>query len=259
MALSEKEIRTSYNSGAKYYDFAVQLARLIGLRIGRVFIYGIILCGMILSQANFSLASDDVRYWSAYDLSTGLNQNVDIFYNPSFRIRDDISDFFYHEHRVGLRFKQFKNLGIGLHYLVGRTEPTQGPWSTENRGEMDLTPKWKWGDYHLSVRGRAALRHKEGSSGDPLEWRFRLKPKIATKMELFGHTIKPYLMSDVFYDAEKDAWNQNRLSIGTSIPMGEWYDTSVNMNLYYMLQSKRGTEGDWSSNSVFGTALGVKF
>ena len=248
-----------HQSGAKYYNFAVQLARLIGLRIERILIYGIIVCGIILSQGNFSLASDDVRYWSAYDLSTGLNQDVDIFYNPSFRIRDDISDFFYHEHRVGLRFKQFENLGMGLHYLVGRNEPTQGPWSTENRGEMALTPKWKWGDYHLSVRGRAELRHKEGSSGDPLEWRSRLNPTLATMMELFGQTIKPYLADDVFYDAETDAWNQNRLSVGTSIPMGEWDGASVNITVYYMLQSKRDAEGDWSSNSILGTKLGARF
>ena len=62
-------------------------------------------------------AEDDFQYWSKYEISKAINSEHEIFYSPEIRFRDDASDFFYHEHRLGLRFKQLENLGIGLHYL----------------------------------------------------------------------------------------------------------------------------------------------
>lgn len=204
-------------------------------------------------------AEDDFQYWSKYELSKTLGPEYEIFYNPEIRFRDDASDFFYHEHRIGLRFKQLDNLGVGLHYLFGRTEPAKGPWENENRAELDLTPKWKCGKYNLSVRGRGELRHIEGSSGNPLEWRFRLKPQIAWNGELFGYPVKPYIADDFFYDAEKSAWNQNRVYFGVGIPMNDWYGASTSLGIYYIFKSNRDSTGDWSSSSVLGSKITLKF
>jgi hypothetical protein len=214
---------------------------------------------LLFGTAPNGFAEDDLEYWSEYKFSVPLASGDEVFYNPQFRIRDDISDFFYHEHRLGYSYKQWKNLGVGVHYLFGRTEPSKGPWKNENRAELDLTPKWSWGDYNFSVRGRAELRHIEGSSGDPLEWRFRLKPGISTEMEVLGHTIYPYITDDVFYDAEKGVWNQNRVYVGFSAPLGKICGKSLTGDVYYLFKSNRSTAGDWSSTSVIGTKLGVKF
>ena len=204
-------------------------------------------------------AGDDFQYWSKYEISKTLGPEYEVFYSPEIRFRDDASDFFYHEHRVGLRFKQFDNLGVELHYLFGRTEPAKGPWKNENRAELDLTPKWKWGEYTLSVRGRAELRHIEGSTGDPLEWRFRFKPQIAWNGELFGHPVKPYIANDIFYDTEKDAWNQNRVYVGLGIPLGDWHGASTSLGVYYIFKSNRNSTGDWSSSSILGSKIALKF
>ena len=100
---------------------------------------------------------------------------------------------------------------------------------------------------------------KAWCSRDPLEWRFRLKPQIAWKTELMGHEVKPYVANDAFYDAEKDAWNQNRVYLGVGIPTGEWNRASTSVSVYYIFKSNRDSAGDWNSTSVLGTKLALKF
>ncbi|MBI1977696.1 MAG: DUF2490 domain-containing protein [Candidatus Omnitrophica bacterium] len=202
-------------------------------------------------------ARDDFQYWSKYEISKELGPQFEVFYNPEFRLRDNASDFFYHEHRQGLRFKPSKYLTLSFNYLFARNQPQHGQPLWEHRGELDVTPKLDWGRLNFSVRGRAELRQVQGSSGEA-EWRFRIQPGIAYRAKLLGYQFKPYVSNDLYYDVERDAWNQNRLYLGVSFPLGKFKGVRPSMDFYYMLRSQQNIRDDWNSNHIFGTKFSVR-
>ena len=202
-------------------------------------------------------ARDDFQYWSRYEISKELGSQFEVFYNPEFRVRDDASDFFYHEHRQGLRFKPSKYLTLGFNYLFARNQPQRGQPLWEHSGELDVTPQISFGNFYFSARGRAELRQVQGSSGE-VEWRFRIQPTMAYQVKMFGYQFKPYISNDLFYDVERDAWNQNRFYLGASFPLGKFKDFRPSIDFYYLLQSLRSVRGDWNSNHIFGTKFSLR-
>lgn len=195
--------------------------------------------------------------WNTWEVSKSLNASWDIFTHATTRTRDDASELFYHEYRQGVRWKADEHLLLGVNYLFVRDESSGKPLE-EHRGELDMTPRTTVGDLKLSLRGRMALRTIQGSAGEE-EWRFRLKPLVAYPLNITGRAVMASLGTDVFYDDTKHAWNQNRLSIGMGLPVGRVIGSQVNVGLYYMLQHKRSSAGDWGSNHVLGSKLSIKY
>jgi len=217
---------------------------------------GIVLL-ILLGQTFPSLAKDDFQSWNTLELKKRLGPQWEVFCFPEVRIRDDASDFFYHEYREGVRFKPNPHLQLGLNYLFVRNESSGKP-REEHTGELDVTPKIKAGPLDLSVRGRLAMRTIQGSAGEQ-EWQLRVMPKVAYPTKLDGHALSPYMADDLFYDYTRDAWNQNRFYLGTVIPMAKSGGVEVGLDLYYMLQHQLGNRHDWASNHILGTKLSVQF
>ena len=212
---------------------------------------------LVLSHAPVTWARDDFQSWNTVELSKRVGPQWELFFLPEIRIRDDASELFYHEYRQGVRWKPMKSLQVGLNYLFVRNESAGKP-REEHTGELDITPTVTVARVKLSVRGRLALRTIQGSAGEQ-EWQLRLMPKLASSLQVAGHTITPYLADDVFYDSTRDAWNQNRLFLGVTVPVGKSWGAEVGTDIYYMLQSQLGSRRDWSSNHILGTKLSVKF
>ena len=215
------------------------------------------MAALLLDYRCAAWAEDDFQYWSRYEISKEFGPYFEAFYNPEFRLREDASDFFYHEHRQGLRWKPSKYLTVGAHYLFARNQGTRGQPKWEHSGELDVTPKISLGRFNFSVRGRAELRQVQGSSGEE-EWRFRIQPGIVYQAKVFGYQFKPYISSDLFYDVERDAWNQNRAYLGASFPLHQLKSVRTSIDFFYMLQSQRSVRDDWSSNHIFGTKFTVQ-
>jgi len=211
----------------------------------------------VLGQAQACFARDDFQSWNTVEISKRLGQKWEVFFLPEIRIRDDASRLFYHEYRQGVRWKPSKHLQVGLNYLFVRNESSGKPLE-EHTGELDITPKATVGPLDCSVRARVALRTVQGSAGEQ-EWEFRLMPKVAYPSQLAGRTIIPFAADDLFYNSTRDAWNQNRLFLGVSVPWGKSLGAEVSTDVYYMLQSQLGARRDWNSNHVLGTKLTVRF
>ena len=218
---------------------------------------GLFLSVFFLQNVFVAYANDDFQYWSKYEISKSIGEQFELFYQPEFRIRDNATDFFYHEHREGLKWKASKFLDFSFNYVLVRNQGSKGQPKWENRGEIDLTPKVDYGKWNFSVRGRMELRQVEGSSGEE-EWRFRIRPGVSYKAKLFGYQFQPYLTNDLFYDLEHDAWNQNRASGGIVFPLRKWKGVHPSIDFYYMLQHQRSVRDDWSSNHIFGTKFSIK-
>ncbi|MBI3616440.1 MAG: DUF2490 domain-containing protein [Candidatus Omnitrophica bacterium] len=214
--------------------------------------------GVILLAALPAQGKDDFQYWNTLELVKRLNPKWDLFFRPEIRMEDGASHLFYHEYRQGLRWKPSNHLEFGLNYLFARSENSSGKNRDEHTGELDITPKTKWGPWDFSMRGRVALKTVQGSSGEQ-EFQIRLMPKIAYSMEIFGHKVTPYIANDAFYDYTRKAWNQNRAFLGVVIPMKEVKGVRSSVDLYYMNQSLLGARHDRSSNQILGTKLNVQF
>ena len=198
----------------------------------------------------------DFQAWSTLQITKQLGPEWETFFLPEVRIRDNASEVFYNEFRQGVRWRQSKNLTLGLNYLYARNESSGKPLQ-EHTGELDVTPKVDLGPFLLSLRGRLARRAFEGKS--KREWQIRFKPKIAYPIQLPGRTITPYIADDLYYDFTQAAWNQNRLFLGATVPLGKSTEMKVNVELYYMLQSQRRARKLWITNSILGTKLTVRF
>ena len=158
--------------------------------------------------------------------------------------------------QAGVRWRQSKNLTLGLNYLYARNQSSGKPLQ-EHTGELDVTPKVDLGPFLLSLRGRLARRALEGKSKS--QWQIRFRPKIAYPIQLPGRSITPYIADDLYYDFTQGAWNQNRLFLGATVPLGKSTEVKVNIELYYMLQSQRRARNNWSTKSILGTKLTVRF
>ena len=212
---------------------------------------------LLLSHTPVTWARDDFQSWNTIEISKRVGPQWELFFLPEIRIRDDASELFYHEYRQGIRWKPSKSLQVGLNYLFVRNESSGKP-REEHTGELDVTPKVTVAQLNLSVRGRLAFRTIQGSSREQ-EWQLRLMPKMAYSIHLVGRTMTPYIADDVFYDYTRDAWNQNRVFLGVTVPWGKSLGAEVSTDCYYMLQSQLGSRRDWSSNHILGTKLSVKF
>lgn len=203
-------------------------------------------------------AKDDFQTWHGAEIVKRFGSAWEVAFLPEIRIRDDASQLFYHEYRQGVRWKPSKYLQLGLNYLFVRNESSGKP-REEHTGELDMTPKLSLGAFDLSCRGRLAMRTIQGSAGEE-EWQLRVMPKIAYRTAIDGHKMTPYVANDLFYDDTRTAWNQSRLYLGVSVPLGTSAGAEISVDAYYMLQSQLGSQRrDWSSNHVVGTKWGVRF
>ncbi len=203
-------------------------------------------------------ARDDVQTWHGAEVVKRFGSQWEVAWLPEIRVRDDASQLFYHEYRQGIRWKPSKHLQLGVNYLFVRNESSGKPLE-EHTAELDITPKVSVGPFDCSLRGRMALRTIQRSAGEE-EWQLRVMPKVTYPTRVIGRSVTPYVADDLFYDDTRGAWNQNRLFLGVSVPMGTRAGANLNLDVYYMLQSQLGSKRrDWSSNHILGTKLGVKF
>lgn len=218
---------------------------------------GILASLLFLGLASPLFALDDFQTWHTVEIVKRLGKRWELFFRPEARIRDDSSTLFYHEVRQGIRFKPCEHLQVGLNYLFVRNESSGKPLE-EHTGELDVTPKMTWGQFDLSLRGRAALRTIERSAGEQ-EVVIRLMPKIAYPTQFHGRKITPYVADDLFYDYTRDAWNQNRSFLGMELFLWEARGVKSSLDLYYMHQTLLGKRRDYSGNHILGTKLNIKF
>lgn len=217
---------------------------------------GLVLGFTLLGRVSVSWARDDFQSWNTLEISKRFGSQWELFFLPELRIRHDASQLFYHEYRQGVRWKPSKYLQVGLNYLFARNA-SSGKTREEHTGELDVTPKMTIGSLDGSLRVRVALRTIQGSSGEQ-EWQVRLMPKLAYPTQLAGHKVTLYVADDLFYDYTRDAWNQNRVFLGVSTPLGKAHGVEVLVDVYYMVQSQLGARRDWSSNHILGTKLTLR-
>ena len=224
------------------------MMRKIILTIGILFIA----CGPVLAR-------DDFQYWSQYLFKTLDTKYVDLFTWVDMRLKDDATTLTNAEVSEKVKFDFWKNLSLGLNYtylnskvsskLAGRDE-----FKFTHRIEPEMTPHWKIGDWlNLDIRNRIEFRWIEDSGSN--NTRFRQKWTFDFPLKNILPVKSVYAGNEFFYDQKKHEYNEDWLTpLGVSFKVND----KTLLNVYYMLQLKKGTE-DWSSNEVLGTLLSTVF
>jgi hypothetical protein len=208
---------------------------------------------LFLSPAGDSFAGDDSHLVNCYIFKYKINDNFDVFMNPTMRRRGDMSDLSNYYFREGIVFHALDNLDLGSTYRFSRAKSTAGRWSNEHRLELDITPKIKLGDFSLCNRSRFEHRWLESSDN---RWRYRNFTKIAYPGGITGFTLIPYASEEFYYDFEVEKIHLNWVTFG----MDKKLRKNLLVGLFYRAETGRvGSTDEWDTTHVLGTKAALSF
>lgn len=182
--------------------------------------------------ASVSLA--DVELWSTdtFQLS-GLGVNV----IPEFRIRKDLSEFYYLQTYIGPSWDLNKNLKMNVYYGL-KYQKSNSDWKQSNLGYLDLFYSFR------PFSNRARMECDLTSA--VIKYRNQLQIKINGC----------YLADEFFYNLTGSFVDENRLSAGyTFKALGQ-----TEFNFGYLLRAQRKTATQAWSNSaalILNTSLKI--
>ncbi|MCP4652718.1 MAG: DUF2490 domain-containing protein [Candidatus Omnitrophica bacterium] len=214
----------------------------------KIIFLGFILIGTMSVLAH---ASGDVKYFSTYTFSCEINDDFSIFFQPEGRMYDDLNVFSYYHFRLGGIYEASKNLKYGLTYRFARSRSLADVWSSENRIELDLTPKFTIGNFKISDRSRFEYRMLHSRQD---KWRYRNNLTLSTTANIGKHSFSPYVSNEIYIDFDNNVFNTNWSTAGFSKKLSD----KVSLNVFYRLESIRIKHNEWDTNNIFGTNLTLK-
>ena len=212
--------------------------------------WGICLFLLVAGLPSFAEARDDWEYWSLYEVETTLLEKLDLKVKPEIRFQDDFGNFWYATATTTLLWKPEKFLEIGPGYKYAYEERSNGKNIDENRIFLETTLKTSVDKWKFSNRHRFERRDVSGKEA----FRWRTQVKISHPVALGAFDIAPFASEEVFWDAKKDEFNQNRVTLGISRKLSK----VTTLDLFYLLRSDR-TGTDWNERHVLGTELKLSF
>jgi len=181
--------------------------------------------------ASVSLA--DVELWSTDTLQlSGLGISV----IPEFRVKDNLTDFYYLQTYIGPSWDLSKNIKINVYYGL-KYQKSNNDWKQSNLGYLDLIYSFK------PFSNRARL---EGDlTNAVVKYRNQLQVKVN------GY----YLADEFFYNLTGTFMDENRLSAGYTFKA----PGQTEINLGYLLRAQRKTATqDWSNSATVTMNAGLK-
>lgn len=167
----------------------------------------------------------DVEFWSTdtFQLST-----LGISVIPEFRIRNNLSDFYYLQTYIGPTRDLSKNLKMNVYYGC-KYQKSNSDWKQSNLGYLDLIYSFK----PFSNRARLEC----DLTNAVIKYRNQLQVKIN------GY----YLADEFFYNLSGSFVDENRLSVGYAFKaLGQ---TEFNLGYLMRAQRKMVTQ-TWSNSSA---------
>jgi len=211
---------------------------------------GCFLFFLMLICVQTGYGQEDTAYWSEYNISCKINDRLSLILNPSFRLKDNISELQYWESRQGVSYQFNKALSLNFHYLHTETKNIQNKWVEENNLELQPTYKWTWVGFDWSDRFRLEYRVVNGIE----KWRYRNLIKVSRQITVFKQELTPYISEELFYDEAVDQMNQDRLRVGVSKKLSK----QVSVNVFYQYKAT-SVKQDWTGENIIGTGLDLSF
>lgn len=214
-----------------------------------IFIYlgmclGVVTCAPIVE------GRDDLQYWSEYNVKYKISDRLSLILNPSFRMKEDISQKHYWESRQGLSYKLNEALSINGHYRHAETKNDRNQWIDENVFEFQPTYAWAWESLDFANRFRIEYRIVNGVE----KWRYRNQIKVGKQVTLLGWPLTTYVSDELFYDEAVDQMNQHRVRIGVNKKISK----VATVGVFYQNKSN-AIKQDWYSENILGTSVELSF
>lgn len=155
------------------------------------------------------------------------------------------------QQKVYFRLSACWEAGLGGSYLD--VKDIHGDWSHQMRFELELNPRWEWGDESvLAFRNRLEVRTFD-REGDRKNIVTRHRILFAKSANWFGRMRRFEISNEFFFDTEIGRLSENRFR-----PLNLFFrikDRST-INVFAQLRSQRtGGAGDWSNTAVLGFGL----
>jgi hypothetical protein len=203
-----------------------------------------------LTPDAFAYDNGDWQYWNTESIEGNINEKWKIKLEEEFRFGDEAGEFYYHHSDLGLSYKCYEWLKLGLNYRQVY-EKKNRDWKQENRPHLNGTVKWALADFKFTDRSRLEYRIREGKD-DALRYRNKLTIKFPFKWTKFN--IQPYLADEVFVDFDQGELNRNRLYVGTGCKLIKYLKADV----FYLWQSSKSSDS-WVDYNIVGTKLNIVF
>lgn len=216
----------------------------------RRLIIGGVLLYLVLNPVPFVEARDDWEYWNGIEFKAALQKTLDLKLKHELRLQDDFGNFYLTNASVWLLWKPVKFVELGPAYRYEYTETSTGKNTDENRVWFETTLKTSLEKWKFSNRHRFERRDVSGRES----FRWRSQVKVSHPLTLGTFEITPFASEEIFYDAKKDEFNQNRVILGVSRSLSK----AVTLDLYYLVRSDR-TGSDWNEREVIGTEFKISF
>lgn len=190
----------------------------------------------LLAMSFGSLAMADTEFWSTDTFQAQIKEGVKFNIIPELRFRNNASEFYYLLAYIGPTFKLNESFDLNVFYAP-KTTKSGGTWTSGAAGYFDLIYK----NGGLSNRGR--LENDFASGG--------VKVRDQVQYKINGW----FLGEELFYNAAKGYFDENRASAGYVFKLAKNFDLSPG----YLLRSQKATAtADWKQTNVFTLNASLK-
>ncbi len=197
-----------------------------------------------------SVFAEDREYWNTLVFEKEINKSFNLAFEAEQKFQDDFNRFYSHNYALELYYKMNQLFSYGISYRY-EEEESAGNWEKENRITGIAILKWKIRDF--SFKNYNKLEYRELETQD--KWRYRLKGKVSKKIQIGSYGVNPFISNELFYDFYAEKFNKNRAAVGLAMDIFK----NTGLNVYYMKEVCKNSNGDWPGINIFGTELVYSF
>lgn len=168
---------------------------------------------------------EDNQFWNETQLIAPLNKQTDLIVIGVLRVGRDFARLVDERIGAGVAFKLSKYLTLMPTYLYVDQQPFAGRRINEHRLVMNVTGKFKLGQFTFTDRNLVERRARH-SERDFTVYRNRLQ--IDHPARIGGFEFKPFIADEVWYstqqrtgDTGRQGWYRNRISAGIIKQFGD--------------------------------------
>lgn len=182
------------------------------------------------------------QYWNTTTTEVKLGNKTKFKFEEEFRFQEPDFKFYYHHSDLGLSYKFYEWLDLGLNYR--QIYEKKNVWEEERRPHLNANLKWQLANFKFENRHRVEYRAKEQNSS----WRYR--NRLAVKFPSLLYKVNSYIADEIFYGFDTNSLTRNRLYLGSELKLGK----NLGIDIFYLLQSNK-SGSSWENSNIIGSKL----
>jgi len=179
---------------------------------------------------------NDAGLWTSLGVEKKLSSRWKVLLSEEFRFNENISELGTVFIDAGIEYKLLKKFFVSGNYRFIGVKMIDNSYSFRHRYYLDLSYKYKSGNWGINLRERFESQYKDVMSSETgLVPRNYLRSKLSLKYD-FGKS-KPYLSCELFYRMNNSLGNEIdkiRPAIGIDYELNKYFG----VDLFYLLNKE---------------------